>query len=444
MCAISRLMGGSVCAVLRRSFAAIILAGLSTPALAAYTNLYGQVSTSFGGTQQQNYPDNPSAALSGLLSHDAVGNDASGSGTMASLAGTFSLSTHACSGGQSGWGGQANAMTHADVTQDYRVESTTLEPGTPVSLQIRWAVNGSETAAGSLTYHGYGASGSLDGHVSITVGGVSIVNKSGSRRREYNVTNGYTHLTFGVLNVEEDQGDYTVTALVGQQLRIFMSGTSSGVSIAGGTDVADGDSQMAMSWGVTSLNPAAAVVSLTYPGGYLAPPADNATPEQNLPRVPPRPSNLPVCFSFTEQPVAANECVSSDAGFAVSTSGAGPFTYLWRRNGVPLNTGVNPSAATAALSLPSIAAADAGSYTCVVTNPCGDRTSDAATLTVAAPLPGDVNADGLVDGEDVQAFVNLIGAEGPPGPYFCAADLDVSGVVDTADVPPFVAQVLGP
>ena len=143
---------GRESAAQRTCFAAIVIAGLSAPASAAYTNLYGNVDTSGAGPLQQSIPDVPDASLSGVRSQDAVGNDAIANGTMAALAGNFRLSSHACSGGQVGWGGQANARAHADVTLDYRVDSATLAPGTPVSLRIRWAVNGSATAAGSLTY----------------------------------------------------------------------------------------------------------------------------------------------------------------------------------------------------------------------------------------------------------------------------------------------------
>lgn len=55
-------------------------------------------------------------------------------------------------------------------------------------------------------------------------------------------------------------------------------------------------------------------------------------------------------------------------------------------------------------------------------------------------LPGDMNADGHVDGQDIQRFVNclLTGA----GPCTCA-DFNGGGV-GASDVPAFVAALLGP
>ena len=56
---------------------------------------------------------------------------------------------------------------------------------------------------------------------------------------------------------------------------------------------------------------------------------------------------------------------------------------------------------------------------------------------------GDVNLSGTLDGQDAQAFVNvLIGSETDPAKTF-AADMDGSGIVDLADLPSFIAAVLG-
>jgi hypothetical protein len=94
--------------------------------------------------------------------------------------------------------------------------------------------------------------------------------------------------------------------------------------------------------------------------------------------------NLMPCFQFTLQPEAVSICGPSSAGFSVATSGSGPFTYQWRKNGVPIDLQTNPSAQSATLSIPNAASGDAGSYDVIVYNPCGNLTSNAATLTVCA------------------------------------------------------------
>ncbi len=56
--------------------------------------------------------------------------------------------------------------------------------------------------------------------------------------------------------------------------------------------------------------------------------------------------------------------------------------------------------------------------------------------------PGDMNADGLVNGADIQKFVDVIlGSETGPAAS-CAADVDVSGAADEGDIGPFVAALL--
>ena len=55
-------------------------------------------------------------------------------------------------------------------------------------------------------------------------------------------------------------------------------------------------------------------------------------------------------------------------------------------------------------------------------------------------LPGDVNADGQINGLDVAPFVRLL----LNGSYQVAADMDADGVINGLDVEPFVAVVVGP
>ena len=76
-------------------------------------------------------------------------------------------------------------------------------------------------------------------------------------------------------------------------------------------------------------------------------------------------------------PAAQTVGQGEPATFTVVVSGAGPFTYQWSKNGVAL-----PSATAATLSWSALSAADAGSYTVVVTGPGGSVTSGSASLVV--------------------------------------------------------------
>jgi alpha-tubulin suppressor-like RCC1 family protein len=86
--------------------------------------------------------------------------------------------------------------------------------------------------------------------------------------------------------------------------------------------------------------------------------------------------------AITTQPVAQVRVAGSAAEFLVEATGTGPLTYQWRRNGVAL-----AGATTARLAWTTVALADAGSYSVVVSNAQGAVTSEPALLTVnAAPV----------------------------------------------------------
>jgi len=60
---------------------------------------------------------------------------------------------------------------------------------------------------------------------------------------------------------------------------------------------------------------------------------------------------------------------------------------------------------------------------------------------------GDVNLDTLVDGQDVQSFVEVLLDPYSPSltfPELCAADVDADGFITPADVGPFVGLLVGP
>lgn len=84
-----------------------------------------------------------------------------------------------------------------------------------------------------------------------------------------------------------------------------------------------------------------------------------------------------------DQKVAAG----SNATFTVGVTGAGTLSYQWKKNGVVLVNGTNVAGvATATLQLTNLQAADAGSYTVVVTNAQGSAVSPVAMLTIP-PAP---------------------------------------------------------
>jgi subtilisin family serine protease len=81
--------------------------------------------------------------------------------------------------------------------------------------------------------------------------------------------------------------------------------------------------------------------------------------------------------AIATQPVAASANAGGGATFGVAASGVGPFAYQWKKNGETI-----AGATGATLTLAKVTAADAASYSVVVTNATGSTTSAAVSLTV--------------------------------------------------------------
>ena len=141
--------------------------------------------------------------------------------------------------------------------------------------------------------------------------------------------------------------------------------------------------------------------------------------------VPGLPCNGP---TFSSHPIDQLACPGGETVLSVAATGAGPFSYQWRR-GVPriAITG----ATTSTYSLPAATAADADSYDCIITNACGSATSNTATLAFCI---GDFNCDGGVDGQDIESFF-LTWTSGEP-----AGDVNADGGVDGQDIEHFFAK----
>jgi hypothetical protein len=81
--------------------------------------------------------------------------------------------------------------------------------------------------------------------------------------------------------------------------------------------------------------------------------------------------------AITTQPVAQTACPGTSVTFTVAASGSGTLSYQWKKAGTDIT-----GATSASYTIGSVTAADAASYTVVVTGSCGTVTSAAAALTV--------------------------------------------------------------
>ena len=161
--------------------------------------------------------------------------------------------------------------------------------------------------------------------------------------------------------------------------------------------------------------------------------------------------------TISVNPVAAAECPWGSAAFSVVASG-GTLSYQWQIENPPgtwFGMGNDPGplvgggfAFASPINSPNVTIGIRNrtgvfNIRCAVTNTCGTTFSLAAPLTVSPVVSGDANGDGVVNGRDVQAFVNLLGSTGPVSAGYCNADLNFSGTIDAIDVPTLVTQLLG-
>jgi uncharacterized repeat protein (TIGR03803 family) len=87
---------------------------------------------------------------------------------------------------------------------------------------------------------------------------------------------------------------------------------------------------------------------------------------------------IPQAPILVQQPASQTVAAGASAVFSLAAAGTEGMTYQWLLNGVPI-----ASATSATLVVPGASAANAGSYTCLVTNAGGSVLSTAAMLAVS-------------------------------------------------------------
>src|SRR6266550_1857379 len=126
-------------------------------------------------------------------------------------------------------------------------------------------------------------------------------------------------------------------------------------------------------------------------------------------------AGVPVTPSITMQPTNQTVVVGQTATFFVTTSGAAPFSYQWKKNGTAVSGATSPSYTT-----PSETTSDSGAqFTVVVSNSAGSATSNAATLTVnAGPgAPLQIATSLLANGQAGIQFQASLTSTGGVSPY---------------------------
>ena len=91
-------------------------------------------------------------------------------------------------------------------------------------------------------------------------------------------------------------------------------------------------------------------------------------------------AGVPVTPSINTQPASQTVTAGQTATFSVTSSGAAPLSYQWRKNGTAISGATSSSYTT-----PSETTSDGGAqFSVVVSNSAGSVTSNVATLTVKA------------------------------------------------------------
>jgi subtilisin-like proprotein convertase family protein len=109
--------------------------------------------------------------------------------------------------------------------------------------------------------------------------------------------------------------------------------------------------------------------------------------------------------SISSHPLSLTRCTGTSATFSVTASGTPTPTYQWRKDGINIS-----GATSASYTISSVTLASDGIYDVVVTNTCGNTTSNGATLTVnQSPSVNASNGGAVCVGETIQLNANATG-----------------------------------
>jgi hypothetical protein len=161
---------------------------------------------------------------------------------------------------------------------------------------------------------------------------------------------------------------------------------------------------------ITSGSGGSAIAYVISPSKFVMVPLSDANPavwifEQSLG------TSQAVAPTITTQPANQSVTAGQNATFTVAATGTAPLAYQWRKNDMAIS-----GATSASYTTPATASSDNGAqFTVVVGNAAGSVTSNAATLTVAPPLPTitslTLNPTNVIGG--VQSSIGTVTLSGP-------------------------------
>ncbi|HEX2959155.1 MAG TPA: DUF2341 domain-containing protein [Chitinispirillaceae bacterium] len=133
---------------------------------------------------------------------------------------------------------------------------------------------------------------------------------------------------------------------------------------------------------------------------------------------------------ITVNPVNVSVLEGDPATFSVTVTGTPPFTYQWRKNGIPTGSG------SGSYSIPFVTRADSGAhFDCIVINSVGRDTSGSASLSVSLRPEVPViirhpQAQLLAEGDSVELNIAVTGTAPFTFQWFCNG-IAISGATDS-------------
>ncbi|MEK6644660.1 MAG: kelch repeat-containing protein [Planctomycetota bacterium] len=147
-----------------------------------------------------------------------------------------------------------------------------------------------------------------------------------------------------------------------------------------------------------------------------------------------------------KQPASPSVCENSLISLRtkVIAESGGSLTFQWQKDETNLIDDENHLGSTSpTITITHVSDLDAGSYRCIVHDGCSEAMTNPSTMTVYASGTMDGNLDGQTDARDIAVFIDALTNFAPVSAPLCAFDLTGEGIVSIADIPPFVAHLLG-
>lgn len=176
--------------------------------------------------------------------HDQLLNESSATAALMLDDGTMQAAVHACSGGRSDAGGNANAGGFVSFDQTYLVMGGA--PGSRVHVSFNVSSAAMLFAIGK-DLDNFQDSGGINAHMQYTIDG--IVSESGSRAKTISYPNTENNIVGGMFDASGATRSADFNVFVGDTLRLSIAADIGAGSQSFGVGEIDGQGQMAVTWG---------------------------------------------------------------------------------------------------------------------------------------------------------------------------------------------------